>query len=1196
MQSQQEEHSTTSKMESDIRTQYSTIPNDYGWLTKLNFLVLVCFGIAFLILDDGARWMSAVGLFFCFMLIFVLNALSKQQQMILFQQRQIQDLLQVQRLNAAKELSKDRSFDQSNTESEDVYRQEQNIHIQKPEQIKPDHFDQTFTSRDATEVLHDPIFSDQQDISQISVLNASDLTHTNEKDNSEKASDYAEASQARYEQSQKAQSSSELSNQSDQSKESTLLKDLKGMTSLWSAFVEWFKGGNSIVRIAIIILLIGVILLLRFASEYWQPTLSTKLAGIAVAGGVLTAVGYWLRNKRYGYAISIQGAGLGILFLVLFSAFKLAAITSVGLSYGLLICLLAVTLLLALKQNALILAFIALGSGFVAPFILNTGNNNIPALFSYYLALNIALAVIAFFKPWRILNTISLLATFGVGGLSIWLKAQPEQYGMLSILVWLHFTLYLFISIRYSQNIAQYKIAFKNIPLIDTALIFATPFMAFTLYAGLVYHNQTALSVASAVLALVYFVVGYVLHKKSQALTLLIQSFYGLGLTFLALILPFAFDAQWTSTGWAVQVLALIWMGCRHHLKNSVLYGLVLLGASSAFWLKSILYDGNLSVLAVCFLTLAYLVSAYIFSTPELNEKLINDDVGIDHIDTVSTPSTQQFKNSAFLRNMMQSATFGCLLILQAVVALYCFMVDQNDVLIKNAELMAILTLASTVIAVRVFQVQSLSKHMQLFTGCALFYFAMIPLILWQTDVISIWWTLQALTMLIVACLYAVPAIRNASTVLLWASAVCAFNTIIDTQNLRYVAVILLILVSTLMAYWLWYKAQPVVTRTDRIAACLNLALSFIYVPYVVYKICDLMQRDLYSIALPMLLWWGTLTLIYRFKHQVLDRVWLSLSIILLFIGASEIALLNIFIAKDFQLWAIESVYQIPMLMTIALWFVVFIFCLKVFAKQMKLFLAQFFMLIAVVLMAVFGGLLAWNQLAFIPMLLLLPVVVLLASLKVKPLQFLQPYWQCNISIAIVGGVSLWLISLLQNGQWNLPYITLLNPMDALSIGIFVICIFTMKPLIQTQGRELQIANMAIMIVTGLMLISSVMLRSLHHYMDLPYWSVEAWQNGTVQASLTILWVVFALILTTFASKKALRHVWMLGIAVLALVIAKLIFLDLSHTHTITRIVSFIGSGLVMLVIGYFAPLPPAQKNADQLVDDRQNSEDQSND
>ena len=123
---------------------------------------------------------------------------------------------------------------------------------------------------------------------------------------------------------------------------------------------------------------------------------------------------------------------------------------------------------------------------------------------------------------------------------------------------------------------------------------------------------------------------------------------------------------------------------------------------------------------------------------------------------------------------------------------------------------------------------------------------------------------------------------------------------------------------------------------------------------------------------------------------------------------------------------------------------------------------------------------------------------------------------------------------------------------------------------------------MAAVILTGLMLISSIMLRSLHHYFQLPYWSVQAWQNGAVQASLTILWVILALVLTTFSSRKALRHVWMLGIAVLALVIAKLIFLDLSHTHTITRIISFIGSGLVMLVIGYFAPLPPSFDEQDK--------------
>ena len=107
---------------------------------------------------------------------------------------------------------------------------------------------------------------------------------------------------------------------------------------------------------------------------------------------------------------------------------------------------------------------------------------------------------------------------------------------------------------------------------------------------------------------------------------------------------------------------------------------------------------------------------------------------------------------------------------------------------------------------------------------------------------------------------------------------------------------------------------------------------------------------------------------------------------------------------------------------------------------------------------------------------------------------------------------------------------------------------------------------------------SSILLRTLYHYADLPYWSSAAWQNSTVQMGLTILWASVALLLTTLASKKAWRAIWMLGIAVLSLVIVKLIFLDLSHNHTLTRIISFIASGLIMLVIGYFSPLPPAQK------------------
>jgi len=46
----------------------------------------------------------------------------------------------------------------------------------------------------------------------------------------------------------------------------------------------------------------------------------------------------------------------------------------------------------------------------------------------------------------------------------------------------------------------------------------------------------------------------------------------------------------------------------------------------------------------------------------------------------------------------------------------------------------------------------------------------------------------------------------------------------------------------------------------------------------------------------------------------------------------------------------------------------------------------------------------------------------------------------------------------------------------------------------------------------------------------------------------------------------------------MGLVVAKLFLLDLSQHGSVERIASFIGAGLMLLVMGYFAPLPPVKK------------------
>jgi uncharacterized membrane protein len=59
------------------------------------------------------------------------------------------------------------------------------------------------------------------------------------------------------------------------------------------------------------------------------------------------------------------------------------------------------------------------------------------------------------------------------------------------------------------------------------------------------------------------------------------------------------------------------------------------------------------------------------------------------------------------------------------------------------------------------------------------------------------------------------------------------------------------------------------------------------------------------------------------------------------------------------------------------------------------------------------------------------------------------------------------------------------------------------------------------------------------------------------------------------ATRIPARLLWLTGAALLVVVVIKLFLVDLSSIGTIERIVSFIGVGLLMLVIGYFSPLPP---------------------
>jgi len=160
-----------------------------------------------------------------------------------------------------------------------------------------------------------------------------------------------------------------------------------------------------------------------------------------------------------------------------------------------------------------------------------------------------------------------------------------------------------------------------------------------------------------------------------------------------------------------------------------------------------------------------------------------------------------------------------------------------------------------------------------------------------------------------------------------------------------------------------------------------------------------------------------------------------------------------------------------------------------------------------------------------------------------------------------------------------LPYLPLLNAID-LGHGLIAIAVVTWWRSLARDGparpESLQgTGGKALLGIAAFIWANGVLLRSLHHWADVPY-DIDAWMRSFVtQAAFSIFWSVLALGLMVWATRKARREVWMIGAALMAVVVAKLALVDFAGLGGLARIVSFIGVGILMLVVGYFSPVPP---------------------
>jgi uncharacterized membrane protein len=105
-----------------------------------------------------------------------------------------------------------------------------------------------------------------------------------------------------------------------------------------------------------------------------------------------------------------------------------------------------------------------------------------------------------------------------------------------------------------------------------------------------------------------------------------------------------------------------------------------------------------------------------------------------------------------------------------------------------------------------------------------------------------------------------------------------------------------------------------------------------------------------------------------------------------------------------------------------------------------------------------------------------------------------------------------------------------------------------------------------------------------HFYGQVAYTPDALFNSEIYQTSISIAWTLLALGGMLAAKRREHRHLWIAAASLLGVVVGKLFLIDLGDSGTITRIVSFLSVGGLMLAIGYIAPIPPKQTPVQQAA------------
>jgi len=831
---------------------------------------------------------------------------------------------------------------------------------------------------------------------------------------------------------------------------------------LQNSVSAWFTGGNAVVRLGFLLLFIGLAFLAKFAADAGLFPPALRMAGLAVLGAVFLGLGWRLRQKwaahqngeagadrRLAYAYTLQGAGVAVLYLTIFAAFRLYGLLDSTQAFALLLLVCAGAAALALLQNAAAMAFIGFAGGYAAPILLSTGSNAIGTLLAYYLLLNVGVVLLAYARAWRGLNLLGFFASFGV--LCAWVAQhyQPSDYGLVQPYVLAYFALYVLAALFYAL---RHQLAARQA--VDATLVFGVPTASMGLEFKLMQALPHGAAWAALAMALLYLALFLGLQPKAASggqmgvtARWLRQSYAALALVLFTVALALGLDAPWTAAMWALEGLAVYWVGRRQGSAFARGMGLALQG-----------------------------LAAWVFVDA--------------HIPAVEGA-------------LLHPRLWGLLVLALSAWGVCALLQRPQPALAQEAGL--------------------LERMVRGLEGVAA-----PPLFLLG----GLWWCTAGVLQLT----YCVPQADFCQS---WIGGAYQTHS--------------LLLFFALSAWGVHHWARSSCAARLPIAA---LPLWLLLPTMLGFAIYEGWKEGFFVQNLGWLAWPAALAL-YLHGLRGLD-------------GSRQ--------GQYKNRWALQHA-GVVFLALLLLW-------------QLT------------------GGLVDaqnWRSSDWPEVLNLLAATALLAALLRRrhwAATFAapdtggqawpwQPYGRVYLQVAagvLAAGLLFGVLALGLHAAGDTPplpfspYLPVFNPVDAsllISLGVLALYARRLQGVGAGWARGLAYACAGV----GFVALNSLWLRMVHHYWGVAWQADALFDSFITQAGYSILWTVLALGAMWWAARRSRRPLWLAGAGLLGITVAKLFLVDLSNSGGAERIISFIAVGGLMLVLGYFAPLPKAASPASTEVE-----------